>query len=89
MATLFGRAARRRTASAAAEVEPLRRDLKPGTLFRYLYADHASRFVGVVPPQHPDAPHFALMYVSDEPGPGDLLTAVEVLWTPPNETAKT
>lgn len=61
---------------------PLRGDLKPGTLFRYLYADCPSRFTAVVPPRHPDAPVVACCYVSDNPGPGDLLTAVEVLWEP-------
>ena len=63
--------------------EVLRKDLTSGTIFRYRYAGHDSRFVGVVPPQHPDAPVVAGLYVSDNPGPGDLLTAVEVLWSPP------
>lgn len=62
--------------------EVLRKDLKPGTLFRYAYADHVSHFVGYVPPAHPDAPVVAGMYASDNVGPGDLLTAVEVLWEP-------
>lgn len=60
----------------------LRKDLKPGAVFRYLYAEHDSHFTGVVPPRHPEAPAVACCYVSDNPGPGDLLTAVEVLWEP-------
>lgn len=81
--TWFARVGQRSLASASAEAEPpLRRDLKPGTLFKYLYADHESRFIGVVPPRHPEAPLTALDFISSEPGPGDLLTAVEVLWAP-------
>lgn len=84
MTTWFARVTQKRTGSASVEADTvLRRDLAPGTLFRYLYADHDSSFVGVVPPSHPDAPVVACCYVSDNPGPGDLLTAVEVLWTPP------
>lgn len=63
----------------------LRRDLKPGTVFRYLYADHVSVFAGYVPPKHPNQPVALpgiLIYGESEPGPGDMLTAVEVLWEP-------
>lgn len=76
----------RRKVAQAPEAEPLRRDLKPGTVFRYLYADHASVFAGIVPPRHPDTPTAwpgVLIYGESDPGPGDLLTAVEILWEPP------
>lgn len=66
----------------------LRRDLKPGTVFRYLYADHTSVFAGIVPPRHPNTPTAmagVLIYGESDPGPGDLLTAVEVLWEPASE----
>lgn len=78
----------RRTQHSVGQPGVLRKDLKPGTLYRYLYAGHDSLFVGVVPPRHPALPEVACCYVSDNPGPGDLLTAVEVLWSPP-ESAST
>ena len=80
---------RRRALEVVLPEGPLRRDLKPGTVFRYLYADHVSVFAGIVPPRHPETPigwPGIVVYGDSVPGPGDLLTAVEVLWEPSQDT---
>lgn len=76
----------------------LRRDLKPGTVFSYVYQDYKSAYCGHVDthdqrfPYKPGSNFIAkdgreVYYCTSasDPGFGDQITEVEVHWTPPEE----